>query len=121
MSVYRMLVGDQGDAAMAMAASLMGARGITAAACRGPWGYVYLPQSPGAEVGIHRLAAAPACQCFFCVLRHLQTANGLFLVTQEISPRHQQHSEGAPRGEGRARASSGTRRGHPNPLWARCD
>jgi hypothetical protein len=42
---------------------------------------------------------------------HLLSEKRLNLVTQAISPRHQQHPEGASRGEGRARASSGTRTG----------
>jgi hypothetical protein len=52
---------------------------------------------------------------------HLLSEKGLNSVTQAISPRHQQRPEGAPRGEGRARASSGTRRGAPKPaLGALC-
>jgi hypothetical protein len=38
-----------------------------------------------------------------------------------IPPMHQEYLKGAQRREGRARASSGIRRGHPNPcFWARC-
>jgi hypothetical protein len=55
---------------------------------------------------------------------HLLSEKRLDLVTQAVSPRHQQHPEGAPRGAGGGggggRGSSGTFIGDPNPLWARC-
>jgi hypothetical protein len=54
---------------------------------------------------------------------HLLSEKRLNLVTPAIPPPAPAASGGggAPRGEGRARASSGTRRGDPNPPWARCD
>jgi hypothetical protein len=44
----------------------------------------------------------------------------LYIATHRILPVHQKYLKGAQRREGRARASSGIRRGHPNPFWARC-
>jgi hypothetical protein len=57
---------------------------------------------------------------------HLLSEKRLFLVRltdlvrQAISPRDQQHSEGAPRGEGARAREVRDSQGYPNPLWARC-